>query len=492
MSQSLTGAARWITGLELGAVVLVAPLLLFPTFRPVWTVGALVVLVVVWLLRWLGTGRPGAATPLDVSLLLLVLTIPIAVWASALPALTLPKLTGLILGVAAFRATVNAVDRPRKLSWAVALYLVLGLCLAVLGLVGTHWYGKLQGLAPLLAPVLGRIPQLVRGLPGAEAGINANELGGALVLFLPVSLAATLALGGLGRQWIDWLVRLASFLATFFIAGVLVLTQSRSAWMGAAVGLGTMAWLRWRWARWLILGGALAMMLALWYVGPGQVAQALLQPAGTTSAGTVLGAASLEGRVELWNRALFAIQDFPFTGCGLGTFRRVVNVLYPLFLAGPDADLAHAHNVFLQVALDLGLPGLVAYLGMVGTAIWICWRLTRPLEGSSSRYVARSPGDGSALAGGAYRWLALGIVGSLVAFHVYGLTDAIALGAKPGVALWILLALAAALWSTMTAARPAAAADAAGMADPVCVADGAPKAEQSPEDASQHPELKGA
>ena len=48
------------------------------------------------------------------------------------------------------------------------------------------------------------------------------------------------------------------------------------------------------------------------------------------------------------------------------------------------------------------------------------------------------------MAGNQYQWLGLGIVGSLVAFHVYGMTDAIALGAKPGVAFWMLLAMAAA------------------------------------------------
>jgi hypothetical protein len=73
---------------------------------------------------------------------------------------------------------------------------------------------------------------------------------------------------------------------------------------------------------------------------------------------------------------------------------------------------------------DLGLLGLVAYLALIISAIWIGWRLAR----------SRSE----------WGWLGLGIVGALVAFHTYGLTDAVALGAKPGVAFWMLLALAAA------------------------------------------------
>ena len=62
----------------------------------------------------------------------------------------------------------------------------------------------------------------------------------------------------------------------------------------------------------------------------------------------MLGQLSLDSRVEIWSRALYALQDFPFTGVGLGTFRRVVNLLYPLFLVPPDVDIAHAHNIFCR------------------------------------------------------------------------------------------------------------------------------------------------
>ncbi len=44
------------------------------------------------------------------------------------------------------------------------------------------------------------------------------------------------------------------------------------------------------------------------------------------------------------------------------------------------------------------------------------------------------------------RYVALGLAGSLLAHAVYGLTDAFALGAKPGVILWILLGLTCGLF----------------------------------------------
>jgi hypothetical protein len=46
------------------------------------------------------------------------------------------------------------------------------------------------------------------------------------------------------------------------------------------------------------------------------------------------------------------------------------------------------------------------------------------------------------------------VVGALAAFHIYGLTDTVALGAKPGLALWMLLALAAALWRLRPVPEP--------------------------------------
>jgi len=143
----------------------------------------------------------------------------------------------------------------------------------------------------------------------------------------------------------------------------------------------------------------------------------------------VTGTLDLSGRLEVWSRALYAIQDFPFTGMGLNTFRRIVPVLYPLFLIGPDYDIAHAHNHLLQAAVDLGLPGLIAYV-----AIWL---ITAIMLVSVWR---RSQED-------IWRTLAAGLGAGLLAHFIYGLTDAVALGAKPGIAWWALLGLATATFS---------------------------------------------
>lgn len=140
---------------------------------------------------------------------------------------------------------------------------------------------------------------------------------------------------------------------------------------------------------------------------------------------TALGGLGSPGfRQEVWRWALMATQDFLFTGCGLGTFREVVRLLYPLNVA-PGYDIAHAHNVFLQVALDVGVPGLIAYVASLGIALRLGLHTAR-----------RDP---------ALRPLALGLAGGLGSLHIYGMMDALAPGSKPGLILWVALGLLTAM-----------------------------------------------
>ena len=101
-------------------------------------------------------------------------------------------------------------------------------------------------------------------------------------------------------------------------------------------------------------------------------------------------------------------------------------ILYPLFLTPPDVDIAHAHNHLLQAGLDLGLPGLVAYLALWAGAAAMLWQTWRHAPGRFQRA------------------LALGAAASLLGYFVYGFFDTVALGARPGFVFWWLLGLVAA------------------------------------------------
>jgi putative inorganic carbon (HCO3(-)) transporter len=108
-----------------------------------------------------------------------------------------------------------------------------------------------------------------------------------------------------------------------------------------------------------------------------------------------------------------------------------VHILYPLFLISPDTDIAHAHNHWLQAGLDLGIPGMIAYMALwlgLAAMLWQSWRQSRNSW---------------------LRVLSLGFAGCLVAYFVYGLLDTIALGARPGFIFWGMLGLIAALHQVM-------------------------------------------
>ncbi|HSD83925.1 MAG TPA: O-antigen ligase family protein, partial [Anaerolineae bacterium] len=220
-------------------------------------------------------------------------------------------------------------------------------------------------------------------------------------------------------------IGLGGLSGVLFVA--LVLTQSRSAWLGFAAGVAVLLWLRGRWGRVILIGAAAVGVMAVVLLGPERLWPASSAPAATGELGTVF-TPSLADRVEIWSRAVYGLQDFSFTGMGLGTFRYVMPVLYPLFTVSPEVDLGHAHNEWLQAGVDLGLAGLVAFLALQGLSSMLAYQaFRRPLPAM-------------------VRWMMAGVLAGLVAHGIFGLTDAVALGAKPGIFWWLLLALTAAVW----------------------------------------------
>jgi putative inorganic carbon (HCO3(-)) transporter len=248
------------------------------------------------------------------------------------------------------------------------------------------------------------------------------------MLLLPLLLGCAAGCWQSGRRVLAGALLLAALPALL----TLVLTRSRAGWMGLAAAtlalLLAFVWLKSgpRGRKALIVAVALAFSIAVILAAVGLPRFLASAEAGATIATPDDAALTLEARAEIWSRALYALQDFPFTGVGLGAFRRVVNVLYPLFLVPPDADIAHSHNMFLQVGVDLGLIGLVGYGALLLIAGVTTWQVASHADGFE-------------------RYIALGALGAVVGLHVYGLADALALGSKPSVVFWIVLGLAAAL-----------------------------------------------
>lgn len=351
-------------------------------------VGALAMLFIA---RALATRTLIPRTPADWPNALMVLLLPVGLWASADRSLSWLVLCKVLGGLAIFYGLAG-LARTRWLPLLPWLLTALAIAFTAIVAVTTAWpAGKLPIVPANLAQILPRAP-----LPNAEGGgFNANMVGGALALLLPPTVA--LVLWGRG-----WPLRVLALIAAAGLGLFLLLSQSRGAWLAAAAALLIMAGLRDR--RWwiLILVAALLAVGGVFLAGPQRILPAVFPAVGVTDSGVD----TLGGRVEIWSRALYLIQDFSFTGAGPGMFPRVVNLLYPLFLIGPDSTPDHAHNTFLQAGADFGIPGLVAHAALLLT---VAGALLAALRGRPQGTLAA---------------LAAGFAAALLAYVLHGLVDA--------------------------------------------------------------------
>lgn len=419
---SVTRASEWLVSHEWLVLAAIALPMVFP--RP-WTTPLMLVIPGMWALRYFRRGRFLPPTPMNLPILLLTCTVGLSLWATFSISFSLQKISGVVYGIGIFFAVAEHCLVSRGLQNATRAFLVFGVGAAVLGLVGTDWREKL----PFLEELTFRLPLLLRGLPGAEAGIHPNELGG--VLLIPSPLAFVIAVEALRRRGRSrWLGTILWALIASLLVGLVLLTQSRSAILGLVAASSLLLIAAGRVGR-LAFYGLLSMSTILTLVlisGQGGY------PLDLPILEKLSGAYFLPQRAEIWSRAICGIRDFPISGMGLGTFQFVAPLLYPFLRVDVTVMFSHAHNLYLQTALDLGIPGLVSYLALCMTAAGALYSVWRDTSQESQLGISHP------------RVVALGLGSGLLAHSVYGITDAVALGARAGFLWWMALGLAAGVY----------------------------------------------
>ena len=373
--------------------------------------GAVGIGIFFWFVRWLANGHFTVQTPVDEGILLLLLMIPVTLWATALPAKTYPQVYRLLTGVLLFYAIVNWTHTYYRLQWIVAGAILASFFLALFATISVEWVQEKLLFIP--ASLYDRFNLLVKDT------VHRNVMAGNLIILFPISLGLLLFVWKELRGW----NRLLLTLVTCTIFGILILTQSRGALVALGVVLILLIALRWKWG-WIVIPislSAVVGVIALW--GKDKFLALL-------SSGVSLG--GLEGRLEVWLRAIYMIQDFPFTGVGLGLFGDVADNLYPFFLSAPGS-VPHAHNLFLQIAVDVGIPGLIAWLAILFIMLTLAWQLHRYGHLGGDPWTAG---------------LGAGLLCSQMALITHGLLDAVTWGAvRPAPTLWAVWGLICAAWT---------------------------------------------
>jgi O-antigen ligase len=205
------------------------------------------------------------------------------------------------------------------------------------------------------------------------------------------------------------------------------ITFSRATWLGMLLELGLFLVIISRHRlRAALVGGLISLALAamVFCLVPGarhgeRWSRLLKDPAkvgGTT--GDLLA---------VWSHSLGQIAQHPFTGIGLG--RHSFSKAFPEFRATHQPLLWHSHNMFLELALQMGVQGLLAVLWALVALVAVLWPHAPP-----------DKDDTACLFGAA---TALMVVG----FSVRNLTDDFFVN-DSGFLLWLLagLALGARWW----------------------------------------------
>ena len=401
----------------------VAPVLLFPLKFQFPLVAMTVPLL--WLVRWPISGRLLPSTPLNLPLAILGVSVLASVFSTPDLYSSLNKIAGTVFGFFLFFAVVGFLGSEIRVRHAVLGFAGCGSTFALLSLAFTQWksfYQPLGTLAETLFPVR-------FSLPGFEGGVNPNPVAGSLVLFFPLLCL----LSRKSRRETDsgvagpfrlhpWLFRTAFLI----VALVLLLTQSRSAWVGVLVSLAFLA-----------VGFLLSPRAGRYTRFAPEILLSLLVFGGMIGLFTFTSSALLTNvevarelpRQEIWARAIWAIQDFPLTGLGMNTFRKVAGEMYPFYNLLPDLDIASAHNLFLQIAVDLGVPALVVYGAIWFAVLRMLFLLARK---SITPFMHES---------------AVGIGAGLAGYFAYQLADAVPLGTKLGTLWWFVIALVTAMYS---------------------------------------------
>lgn len=363
-----------------------------------------------WLLR---------RTPTDIPFYIIVFQTVLSLVISPLPQRSLQAVWPHVLGLALFFVFARLSWSPRRLAWIGWGLVTVGTGIAGIGFLGM--LAKPQVLFPGLRELVGhfqsQLAPLVRRVPDS---FHPNVVAGAVLLtfpFLAVLAWRTLRTTG-PRAPRD---RVAIMAAAVVILPALLVTQSRAAYLGAAAAMGVLVALGR--PRWLLAGiptGLTLIGLGAFGLGWRRLAEALV------SSDPAFG---LAWRVDVWQVSRLMAADFCFTGVGFGCFEPVQWLLYPLSTGG---TAPHAHNLFLQVAIDLGVPGAAAYAVLIAG---IALHGVRRLRGGAK---------------GLERALLAAGLAAMAAMLVQGVLDAATWGNKGAFLPWAVLGLTAALASNAT------------------------------------------
>ncbi len=227
---------------------------------------------------------------------------------------------------------------------------------------------------------------------------NPNDLAGMCLLVFAMAVGMFVVDR---RSWI----RASAAVGMLILPLVVLLSQSRGAFI-ALLAVVAIA-LRGYWRRGKLLLGAAAAIVVLVFATPDSVWKRLGTIKDVTSEQTAVKAddeGSARQRMEIWKVSSTVFAENPLLGVGLGAYPPVHFVTAQRSNFDPTARGARDnHSTYLNLLAETGLPGLLLFLGVVGSALAYARRTRRMADAERPRSSLQ------------LYYLELGLIGYLVA-----------------------------------------------------------------------------
>lgn len=237
---------------------------------------------------------------------------------------------------------------------------------------------------------------------------NPNLLAGFLVTMMAIA-------SGMGYKSDTMKSKMLFFTLVTLFGGCLVLTYSRGAWISLLAIIGMYGVLCNRKIFWLLL-----LLPVITFFAHDALLERLMSIMNPTDTSSTL-------RLALWESTIAMIMDKPFLGIGWGAYWMVYPD-YDFFINNANTKIFHAHNMYLNIAAEIGIPGLITFLSM----IYGHMRLALSSIGGSAQHWSSG--------------VMLGIVGAICGLIVNGFTDYVLFNIQLSMLFWLLNALIVVVW----------------------------------------------
>lgn len=237
---------------------------------------------------------------------------------------------------------------------------------------------------------------------------NPNLLAGFLVTMMAIASGMGYKSDEIKSKW------MYSTLVILF-GGCLILTYSRGAWLSVIAIVAMYGVLCNRKIFWLLL-----LLPVIAFFAHDTLLERIMSIMNPTDTSSTL-------RLALWESTIAMIMNKPFLGIGWGAYWMVYPD-YDFFINNANTKIFHAHNMYLNIAAEIGIPGLITFLAM--------------MYGHLRLALASIKGTAQYWSSG----IMLGIVGAIFGLIVNGFTDYVLFNIQLSMLFWLLNALIVVVW----------------------------------------------